>query len=137
MLSLRTASPTNVPDQTASSTCCLVTSVPGCSINNLRTAKAFGRNDMARVPCQRHSFMRSSRNPPNAISFAACIAEISKGRVLEPDVAAWMSSIQGGCKLSRLLFNSSKPAFLSPTKTSPQHDDFVMTGTEPVATLTL
>src|SRR5215472_15292368 len=69
MLSLSTASPTNVPGQTISSTCCLLTRYPAFSTRTFRTAKAFGRSDIERVPCHKHSLLRSSRNCPNAISF--------------------------------------------------------------------
>jgi hypothetical protein len=73
MLSLRTASPTKVPGQTASNSFCLLTSCPGCSSNSFKTAKAFGRRGIERASCHRHSFARSSRNFPKAIPFAPWI----------------------------------------------------------------
>src|SRR5262245_17792724 len=65
MLSFKTASLTNVPGQTASSTCRLVTNCPAFSTSNFKTANGFGRSGIARVPCHKHSLVRSSQNGPN------------------------------------------------------------------------
>ena len=77
MLALSTASLTNVAGQTLSSSCCLVTSWPGCSTRSLRTANAFGRSAIPCVPSHRHSFVRSRRNRPNVNWLAGCITETS------------------------------------------------------------
>src|SRR5262249_29301254 len=75
MLSLRTASPTNVPGHTASMTWRLVTSCPRCSSSNRRTANALGLREIARGPCHRHSLVVSRRKGPNETSLPCSITE--------------------------------------------------------------
>ena len=90
----------------------------------LRTAKAFGRRDIARVPCHRHSFVRSSRNLPNAISFAACMGiRYAECRLL------WMTSPPSQLQLILVLqvLLEHRTDWPAATKTSRQRDHYVMT----------
>src|SRR5262249_14065815 len=130
MLSFRTASVTNVPGHTASSTCCLLRSCPGYSSSNLRTANAFGRRVIARASSQRHSFLRSRRNRPKLIS------EAMHGR--RPFdrhlVFSWIASITSRLQLFYLGFKTPylrrdighNRAGLT-TETPPQHHHHLMT----------
>src|SRR5262249_36395283 len=130
MLSFRTASVTNVPGHTASSTCCLLRSCPGYSSSNLRTANAFGRRVIARASSQRHSFLRSRRNRPKLIS------EAMHGR--RPFdrhlVFSWIASMTSRLQLFYLGFKTRylrrdighNRAGLT-TETPPQHHHHLMT----------
>src|SRR5215510_6513874 len=43
----------------------LVTNCPAFSTSNFKTANGFGRSGIARVPCHKHSLVRSNQNGPN------------------------------------------------------------------------
>ena len=70
MATFRTASTTNTPGQTASSSSSLLTSRPGRSARYCNSAKGFGKRGTRLSPCQRHPPSRSSRNGPNGIAGA-------------------------------------------------------------------
>jgi hypothetical protein len=129
MLSLRTASPTNVPGQTASSTCCLLTSSPGCSSSTFKTPKAFGRKDIARVPCHKHSLAMSNRNCPKVMFFT------NIGNRWADDTPVWILAGARGThniiapRLSHQPNAATRPciADTETTETSPQDDRYIMT----------
>ena len=77
MQSFKTASPTNVSGQTASSNCCFVTRFPGLASRKQSTAYALGRRAIVTPSRCKHSFALSNQNGPKLMSICSVITRKS------------------------------------------------------------